>query len=320
MTPSERQKWLDERRTGIGGSDVAAILGISPWETPLNVWLEKTGRALPKPENEAMRIGTELEDFVARRYCQETGRQVQRFNRMIHDGCLLGNFDRLIVPDGEKTASYKGELRTNAILECKTASIDWDGEVPIHYITQVQHYLGLDPKLERADVAVLFLIHKRFETYTVYRDDEVIKAMRERLTAWWEEYVVGDKMPPAINEDDCKLMWARSNPGKTIAATPQILETVDSLKAAIAEADAKKAEVDRLKSDIRLFMQDAEVLTDAAGTKLLSWKSGKYTSTTDWQSLALALNATETQIAQYTTTSPGARRFLLAKPKMAKVA
>lgn len=132
-----REEWLAERKTGIGGSDAAAVLGISPWRTPVDVWLDKTGRKQPGEETEAMRIGAELEDFVARRYVERTGRQVQRFNRMLRRGCLLGNLDRLVVPDGEKVASHMGEVRTDTLLECKTSSRDWEGCVPLYYQTQV---------------------------------------------------------------------------------------------------------------------------------------------------------------------------------------
>lgn len=315
MTPSERQQWLEERRQGIGGSDVAPILGFSPWSTPLNVWMEKTGRALPKPENEAMRIGTELEDFVARRYTQETGKQVQRFNKMLHCGCLLGNFDRLIVPDGARAASYKGEIRTNAILECKTASVDWNGEVPVYYLTQVQHYLGLDPKLERADIACLFLTHKHFETYTVYRDDAVIAEMQERLTEWWKEYVLGDKMPMAVNEEDNKLAWALANPGKKVIATEEVKRKLEEYKAAQAEAKETKARVEDLKTQLCAFMQDAEVLTDERGNALATWRNNRESAKTDWEALALSLNATKEQINKYTITTQGARPFKLKAVK-----
>lgn len=310
MNAEERQAWLAERKSGIGGSEAAAILGLSPWSTPVTVWLDKTGRAAEKEETEAMRIGTELEDFVARRYCQETGRTVQRFNRMVHRGCLLGNFDRLVVPEGGKVASHMGEVRTDTLLECKTSSREWDGEVPLHYQTQVQHYMGLEPRLEHADVACLFLGRKHFEVFRVERDDEVIKAMQERLTAWWDEYVVGDKMPPPTNEADCKLLWARSNPGKSVEATADIAAKV--LKYADAKATEKAAKdiAAGLQSDICAAMGDAEVLVGPDGRPLLTWKSAKDSAKTDWESLARDLGATEEQIASHTESKPGSRRFL----------
>ena len=311
MNQAEREAWLAERKSGIGGSDAAAVLGVSPWRTPVDVWLDKTGRAPQKEETEAMRIGTELEDFVARRYCQETGRTVQRYNRMIHDGCLLGNFDRLVVPDGEKVASHMGEIRTDTVLECKTSSAEWDGEVPLQYVCQVQHYMGLAPCLAHADVAALFLGRKHFEVFRVDRDDEAIREMRERLKAWWEEFVVGDTMPQPTNEEDCRKLWARSNPGKSVFATEEIAAKVAEYAVKKAEASKVKAELETLQGDICAAIGDAEVLLGADGKPIVTWKSAKDSAKTDWEGLARKLGATDCQIAEWTRTVIGSRRFNL---------
>lgn len=311
-----REDWLAERRTGIGGSDAAAILGISPWATPVTVWLDKTGRAAPKEETEAMRIGTELEAFVARRYEQETGRTVQRFNRMIHKGCLLGNFDRLVVPDGGKVASHMGEVRTDTLLECKTSSREWDGEVPLYYQVQVQHYMGLVPRLAHADVACLFLGRKRFEVFRVERDDVAIKKMFEILAAWWEEFVLGDKMPPPKNDEDCRLLWARSNPGKTVRATAEVAARLEAFAAAKAEERAAKEKAAAAMGDVCAFLGDAEILSDpATGRPLATWKSARDTPSTDWEAVAKALGATDELVAAHTVQKAGARRFVVKTPR-----
>lgn len=314
MTPKERQEWLAERRKGVGGSDVAAILGVSPWMTPLSVWLEKTGRAPDKPETEAMRIGTELEDFVARRYSQETGRTVQRFKKMLHKGCLLGNLDRLVVMDGQKVASHMGDIRTDTLLECKTTSADWNGEVPIYYICQVQHYMGLDPMLKHADLAALNLIYKRFDIFRVERDDEAIEAMQGKVTEWWERFVLRDEMPPAANEEDCRIAWAISKAGKSIVATDEIRTTLQEYREAQTAEKSANMLVEKLKGDICAFMKDAETLTDGAGNTLATWKNNRDSVKTDWEGLARSLNASAEQIAAYTVRTPGARPF---KPKAA---
>lgn len=318
MKQEERERWLSERRGGLGGSDVAAVLGLSPWRTAVDVWLDKTGRAAPQEETEAMRIGTELEDFVARRYCEATGRTVQRFNRMVHRGCLLGNFDRLVVSEGAKVASHQGEIRTDTLLECKTSSRDWADGVPIYYQTQVQHYMGLTEELRHADVAVLFLVHKRFETFRVERDDEVIATLRERLTAWWERYVAGDEMPPPANEADCKALWARSNPGKTVTADEATSDAVNRYRILKAEADDMAEALDALKGEICAAMGDAETLADATGRPLVTWKSRKDAARTDWKAVAGELGATDELVAAHTVTSPGARTFLVKPARDAK--
>lgn len=306
-----REEWLAARRSGIGGSDAAAILGLSPWATPLTVWLDKTGRSAPKEETEAMRIGTELEAFVARRYEQETGRRVQRFNRMVRRGRLLGNFDRLVVPEGAKVASHMGEVRTDTLLECKTSSREWEDGVPLHYQTQVQHYMGLAPQLAHADVACLFLGRKHFEVFRVERDDAAIAEMAGRLEAWWERYVEGDVPPPPSSEADCRILWARSNPGKTVTASAEVEEAVGLYRALAEESKRIEARLDEVRGGICAAMGDAEILARPDGRPLATWKSTKDRTRTDWQGLAERLGATPEQVAEATSAVAGARRFLV---------
>lgn len=316
----DRAAWLAERRQGIGGSDLAAIMGLSPWATPVTVWLDKTGRQPPQEENEAMRIGRELEDFVARRYTMETGRTVQRYNTMLHDGCLLGNLDRLVVMPGEKVASHKQEIRTDTLLECKTSSCEWDGEVPLYYQTQVQHYMGLCPALKMADVAVLFLWRKHFEIYRVERDQAVIDHIQRVLREWWERHVVNDEMPQPTNEIDCKLLWSRSNPGKSVMASDTIAAQIDRYRDLKKAEKQIKDEMAQAQSKIFAAMGDAEAICDATGKTLATWKSPtKETPTTDWEKLARWMYAQSNPCAelpgayieQFTESKIGPRRFLV---------
>lgn len=309
-TDANRQEWLAERRSGIGGSEAAAVLGISPWATPVTVWLDKTGRSAPKPSTLRMAFGSINEEDVAMMYEIQTGRKVQRYNRMIHRGCLLGNFDRLVVREGEKVASHMGTIRTDTLLECKCSDRSWDDGVPLYYQTQVQHYMGLSETLAHADVACYFRMKNTFEVFRVERDEDVIGTMRERLTAWWNEYVVGDKMPPPTNEADCKLLWARSNPGKTVTASDEVAAKLADYRRFKADEKTAKEAVGRLQSDIEAYLGDAEILVDTVGKPLVTWKSAKDSRKTDWESLARALGATDAQIADYTTSTPGPRRFV----------
>ena len=317
VTDTGRAAWLAERRQGIGGSDAAGILGCSPWATPLTVWLDKTGRAEPKEETLPMRIGMELEDFVARLYCGETGRRVRRFTRMVHDGCFLGNFDRLVIPEGEKVASHMGEVRTDTLLECKTGSRPWDGEVPIHYQTQVQHYMGLVPALRRAHVAYLDLVSRRFEVHEVERDDVAIAAMQERLREWWDRYVARDEMPPPATEEDCRLAWARSNPGKRVTASAEVAAALGRYRDLSAEAKRIGEEMDAAKCAVCAAMGDAETLAAEDGTALATWRSAKDSVRVDWEAVARECGATDEQIAAHSETRPGARRFVLKAAKKA---
>lgn len=159
MGPSEidRAAWLEQRRTGIGGSDVAAVLGLSAFRTPTDVYLDKIGEGKPQEATEAMHFGSLLEDIVAQEFSRRTGMKVQRVNTMLCENFLhrltklpgwnaltsswaIANIDRAIInPSVAKTVRVtkpeskwhnKGlMLTTDTILECKTASAfsssDW---------------------------------------------------------------------------------------------------------------------------------------------------------------------------------------------------
>ncbi len=308
----ERDAWLAERRQGIGGSDIAAILGLSPWKTAVSVWLDKTGQKADEPPTMAMMLGTELEDLVARLYAQENGRKVHRFTTMLHNGILLGNIDRLVIPEGKEMASFGKDIHTDTLLECKTSRNDWTDGVPLYYQTQVQHYMGLAPKIQHADVACLFLgPNRHFETYRVERDDEVIAYQQLKAEEFWMRYVENGEVPPPTNETDCKMLWARSNPGKTVEASAEIKAAVERLAALKAEASKLKADMEEIQSGICAAMGDGEILTDASGKPLVTWKSAKDTTKTDWRKVAEALNATQDIIDTFTTTAAGSRRFLI---------
>ena len=68
-----REEWLNERRSGIGGSDAAAVMGLNPWKSPLDVYLDKTGQLMESPDNPALYWGRVLEEVVAREYSLEPG-------------------------------------------------------------------------------------------------------------------------------------------------------------------------------------------------------------------------------------------------------
>lgn len=134
-----REEWLEMRRTGIGGSDAGAVCGLNPYSSPMSVYYDKTAKDVKDDyDNEAMRQGRDLEDYVAGRFMEATGLKVRRSNMMYRSKehpFMLADVDRLIV----------GE---DAGLECKTASAysadKWkNGEIPPYYQIQCYHYMAV---------------------------------------------------------------------------------------------------------------------------------------------------------------------------------
>ncbi len=146
----ERQEWLEKRRTGIGGSDIGAILGLSRYKGQLEVYCQKTGELPEQQTNELMFWGITNEDVVAREWARRLGKKVHRVNQTFQHPdhpWLIANIDRKVV--GEQ-----------AILEVKTSHAlnerRWDEDgIPLYYQAQVQHYL-LVTGYTKAYLACLF--------------------------------------------------------------------------------------------------------------------------------------------------------------------
>lgn len=288
-----QEEWRGIRRNGIGGSDAAAVLGFSPWRTPVDVWLEKTGQAATAEKNSlAVELGTELEDFVAKKFTAHTGLSVRRYGATLLDGVCLGNIDRLVIPQGRKSASTRGKITTNAFLECKTHSGDCWEEVPLHYQAQVQHYMGLNAGFSHAYIACLFFLPfggKEFSIHYVERDDATISSMKEYLREWWQKHVVYGEPPEPTCEDDCRKIWKYSRLDSTVVASDEIHALARELVILRAQRKAIEERESEAKMKIANFMQDNDSLISDAGEKILTFRSGKDREVCDWSALCADL-------------------------------
>lgn len=184
------EEWLEHRRRSIGGSDAAAIIGLNPYASAYSVWADKRELIPPKEDSEAMRLGRDLEDYVAKRFCEVTGKRVRRENSIIinpHFPFAHANVDRILI----------GE---DAGLECKTTSSlnlkkFKNGEYPATYYCQVMHYLAVTGA-ERWYLAVLIL-GREFKWFCIERDEEEIAALMRSEAEFWE--LVQKGTPPAAD-------------------------------------------------------------------------------------------------------------------------
>lgn len=315
----EREEFLQRRRSGIGGSDIAAIIGISPWRTPRDIYLDKKGLA-KEPETEAMYWGATLEDLVAREYSKRTGRKVQRCNTQFRHPkypFLLANLDRVVYRENGKSPVVKGKLVTNRILECKTASQYASGEwgenggsqIPEHYLSQVQWYMGITGA-EFCDVAVL-IGNRDFRVYEIRRDDSIIDYLFAEGINFWRKYIETDTLPPARTLEDVENIHHGEAKARKFADDSTI-EAVKRYAALDEQAKAIKKEQEELKIKICDAIGDAVELVTPDARKLCSWSAAKPVNKTDWRAVAEELNASDEIITAHTTQSMSARRFILA--------
>lgn len=317
------------RLTGLGGSDLGAIFGLSPYRTPHDVWLEKTRRTTPVVDGIHLRHGQWNEQFIADEYTRATGQRTQRYNALLRhpEAPLIGHVDRLVIPEGAKTASYKSEIRTDIGLECKTASAfaagrdsEWGpagtDQVPQGYLLQVAGYQALTG-CARWDLAAL-IGNADLRIYHFNRDLELEGYLIEEASRWWRDYVVADTPPPPSSELEARQRWPGHTPGKVLDADPTLYTDLTMLARLKAEIRAKEKEEQALKDRILPALADAEVVA-WAGKEIMTYRANKASDKTDWKALAERLLPTVSEalraqfLAEFTTTVPGQRVLRLGK-------
>lgn len=318
-----KEAFLERRRSGIGGSDIAAIIGISPWKTPRDIYLAKKGLAEDEPETEAMYWGTRLEDVVAKEYAKRTGRKIERCGIQFQHPefpFLVGNLDRVVYDEAGRRPVVKGRLVTSRILECKTASQYAAGEwgeagtqdIPEHYKCQVQWYLGIT-WASVCDVAVL-IGNRDFRIYGIPRNDKVIAYLFQEGVKFWRDYIETDTMPPAKTLEDVERL-SHGTPKERRFAPDPVVDAVRRYAELDAQAKAIKEEQDALKVTICDCIGDAVELASPDGVKLATWSAAKPQAKTDWKAVAAEVGAPADIIAKHTVEAMGPRRFMLASRK-----
>ncbi len=261
----DRESWLALRRRGIGGSDAAAVAGESRFSSPFVVWAEKTGRLPPRPDTEAMRLGRDLEDYVARRFTELTGKRVRRLPLLLRNPkypFALADVDRAVL--GERAG-----------LECKTSSTPdarpfRETDFPAQYRAQCLHYLAVTG-WDRWYLAVL-VFGKGFFVYTLERDEGEIAALMETERRFWTEQVVAGKPPvpdgaPATGAALAAL-WPRSEKKTApLFGLESELEDYTRLRGEKKELEGRLAGIEnRLKAAL------GAAETGEAGRFTVSWK------------------------------------------------
>lgn len=259
--------WLKYRKKGITGTDAGAICGLNPYSSAFQIYQDKITDEIEEFDNESMRQGRDLEEYVARRFSEETGLKVRRANAIFQNEenpFMLADFDRLIV--GQKAG-----------LECKTvspySSDKWnDGNIPLHYQMQAQHYLAVSGFDCWYIAAVIF--GREFLIRKIERDEELINYLIDIERGFWYNNVLAGIMPEPDGSDNCSEMIAKmyfkGQENKTIKLSgyKEILDRRADLDKLIKKMEKEKKEIDQ---KIKMEMQDATVALEA-GYKI-SWSN-----------------------------------------------
>jgi putative phage-type endonuclease len=250
-----REKWLEERRKGLGGSDAAAVAGLSRYRTPIQVYMEKLGLVDPPEENEAMYWGKKLEDIVAEEFSIRTGLKVRRRNAILlhpDHSFMLANVDRFIVGKNEG-------------LECKTTSAyrvdEWkDDEIPWEYAIQCHHYMAVTG-YSAWWIAVLIggnrFIYKRIE-----RDEAIIRDLIKIESHFWNYHVL-QEIPPdpdgsAASSELVRRIYPESN-GLELDLPSAVERWIEQYEQAAEEEKAAAARKEEAANNIKMLLGEYEV-------------------------------------------------------------
>ena len=260
---------LEQRKGGIGGSDCAAVLGLSKWATPLDIYLSKTDENYRgKQMTDAMRNGQRLEPIVIECYEELTATKVEQPGVIFkHEKYpwLLANVDG-IIPD------------KNILLEAKTTGNDYDNEwgepgtdyMPTQYLYQVAHYCLV---LNRPSIDIALWSYTRpLRIYRYFRNKELEQQIIDGVHDFWHNHVLLKIPPKPIDIADELKLYSRGNATKSIVADKTLIELAEKQKQLKAEEKELKTKIDFVENEIKIYMKDNTYLINEKCEKLISWK------------------------------------------------
>lgn len=276
-------EWLDLRRQGIGGSDAAAILGISPYKIARDVYFEKMGRTPDYADMSnwvTLEVGKRLESLVAEIFSKKTGFRVWQEKKILQHPLypfMIADIDyHFETPDG-----------TTGILECKTGNIHttdkWeDGAVPYHYEIQCRHYLAVK-NCQTAYIACLFgnsendFVYRRID-----RDLHFEEAIIEQEQDFWENNIIKECEPDCLEKGDLVLESLKRYKASSISQNEVVFDSsFGSTFEQIVKMRTEKSSADKLSRDLEskiktLYAQFALVLGNATSGRCVAADGSEY--------------------------------------------
>jgi len=307
--------YAPDRATYLGGSDIAAILGVSPWQSAFMLYQKKIGdfsEEVTPAKDKLFARGKRWEPIVVEMLIdelRERGHDVQIIaqNQRYQDAdypFLAAEIDLELLVDGEEV---NAEAKTVNPFAAKFWGEQGTDNIPVYYAAQVMYGMMIKPR-KRCIVAALTGFDDKPRIHFVERDDEIIAGIRARAIAFWNR--VQTRTPPEPTTlEDVAFLYPR-DAGNTLEADAEALAMYDDLKLLRGDLDGLEAEIEGLKTKLKLRMGDASALM-FNGKPLVTWKSNKYIQKTDWKAVAEAMKATQDTINQFTKTMPGARPMLI---------
>lgn len=308
LSPEE----LELRKSGLGASEIACITGLHPWRSALSVWLEKTGRAEPRPPTSRSELGNRMEPIIADWYVSRRSISPVSWTKpktMVHPlhSWALATPDLLLeYGDGRRTiAEFK--------LVGSRVRSHWEHGIPGYVVAQVlwQQFVS---GIYDAEVGVWFSLDDDDRDVLRCPYDATLAAdMAELAHEFWHRNVLADTPPPVEPTEDWVQYIAqryRTSSGPVVCAPPGADRLVQQYLAAKVASTKAEEVLLQAKNELQWMIGFAEGM-DGDDFRV-TWKSDSK-GKPDWKAIAQALGPTEELIAQH--TGPPPRRFLVRAKK-----
>ncbi len=268
-----------DRSTYIGGSDIAGVIGMSPWATPVDIFYRKT-RPQEKPTEQKKKLfkrGHRWESVVAEMLVEE-------LQHVGHKVEIVNSNARYLDDDKPFASEIDFELRLDdetEITNCELKTVhpfaekEWgesEDDTPTHYTAQVQWGLGVTGR-KRAIIAPLFGAD-HIRAYTVERDDEVINWLRDSAYNFWVSHVIPGIPPDPISIEDCLSLYPNSL-DSAVDASPEMVSLWLKLLELREEIKQREQSIEEIEFAFKSALKDKDTIYSAAhGQPLITWKSG----------------------------------------------
>ena len=327
---------MKKKIKGIGGTDISAILGMNPYKTPLDVWLDKTGQGPPDEDDENKWWGREMEPVLAKRYIKECEQKFgSPFDLVIPSPvmlpirhkkieCVVGSPDALWLPtfkEIKKPGIVTVESQGGVDFKTSGRPQDWGepgtDDIPRHYHLQADWYMGLTGAAWWDVATLLMSFNRRFMIFRVTRDDDLIGYLQEEAEKFWKDHVLSGIPPDLDGSKSAGEYIKRKYPvevGPMLAPTDtEILADIDRYRENRDQLKHLEQLVSMYENRLKNFVGDCAGMEGGWGR--ITWRKSKDSPTVDWKGLAISFNPDLDQMNKFTSIKQGTRRWL---PKFTK--
>ncbi len=271
MSQIPSQRWVHFRQNYLGGSEVAAALGKSDWQTPLQLWRIKKGLQEPPGSTPVTEFGNVFEPVMAEKFSQITGFKTRNISRSFtysKHPFLRAHIDRQIVSNQKHKTAGLPELKTTTSYRLKNLS----GPFPLEWKYQIQFYLCLTGY----DYAYLFIYERDTAEYhqpvLIFRDERFIDEMIQAAVTWWKRHIDDGVRPNPINAEDRLILFPKSKAGNVVEATPKAYGYYTELLDIRNRLERLKTLEERHSNLLKDQIKGSERLV-LGGRNLVTWKN-----------------------------------------------